>query len=235
MTDAVATPVVPLNLFQKLSKVREKIGYVQKDEKKIDGKYRGVTHDAVTALVRSHLVEYAVIIVPTQVSCETIDTGNKTSGGAKIWRVISCFDVWFIDADNPVDRVSMRVWAHGDDTGDKGPGKAFSYAVKYAILKILSLESGDEEESRIQGKAQMEAKELADHFIAIDDSTTVKDLTAAWQNGVARAKAIGDNDAVKDITERASKRKGRLVEAQPKQEATGDKVPAKPAAAKGAK
>ena len=214
MSDSERPEIIPINLFQKINRVREKVSYVQKEEKKIDGKYRAVTHDTVTALVRPSLVELGIIIAPSQVSCEMVETGGKTQSGAKIFRTISCFDVWFIDADNPTDRHCVRVWAHGDDTGDKGPGKAFSYSVKYAVMKLLSLESGDDEESRVLGRAQMDVNRLADIYITIDEATDIKALTAAWQTGVAAANEVGDKEAVVDITDRASKRKGVFLQVE---------------------
>jgi hypothetical protein len=33
---------------------------------------------------------------------------------------------------------------YGVDPQDKGPGKAISYGVKYALLKVLGLETGDD-------------------------------------------------------------------------------------------
>ena len=43
----------------------------------------------------------------------------------------------------------MTVEAHASDNGDKAPGKALSYATKSAILKTLSLETGENDESRV--------------------------------------------------------------------------------------
>ena len=36
------------------------------------------------------------------------------------------------------------------DNADKAPGKAISYAKKYAVLKLFEIETGDDEESRYQ-------------------------------------------------------------------------------------
>ncbi len=55
-----------------------------------------------------------------------------------------------MNADEPTDFVTVPVCSHAEDQGDKAPGKALSYATKYAILKVLMLESGDDEESRVR-------------------------------------------------------------------------------------
>ena len=36
------------------------------------------------------------------------------------------------------------------DNADKAPGKALSYAKKYAVLKLFEIETGEDEESRYQ-------------------------------------------------------------------------------------
>jgi hypothetical protein len=46
---------------------------------------------------------------------------------------------------------SLVIEAHAIDQGDKAPGKALSYAKKYAVLKLLEIESGEGEEERQRG------------------------------------------------------------------------------------
>ena len=40
--------------------------------------------------------------------------------------------------------MAVRAFGYGIDNGEKGPGKAVSYAVKYALLKTFCLETGDD-------------------------------------------------------------------------------------------
>jgi hypothetical protein len=40
--------------------------------------------------------------------------------------------------------MDVQTAGYGIDPQDKGPGKAISYSVKYALLKALGLESGDD-------------------------------------------------------------------------------------------
>ena len=53
-------------------------------------------------------------------------------------------DIKFINIDNPDDNIVVPTFGYGIDNQDKGPGKAISYAVKYALLKTLGLETGDD-------------------------------------------------------------------------------------------
>jgi hypothetical protein len=50
----------------------------------------------------------------------------------------------FANIDAPDDHIDVETFGHGIDQGDKSPGKAMSYAVKYALLKTLGLETGDD-------------------------------------------------------------------------------------------
>ena len=50
----------------------------------------------------------------------------------------------FANIDAPSDFIDVPTFGYGVDQQDKGPGKAMSYAVKYALLKALGLETGDD-------------------------------------------------------------------------------------------
>ncbi len=134
-----------LNIFQRVRQVMMKVAYVQKDkEVKGDGGYMAVTHDMVTAMVRPHFLEAGIVI-----EAQMVDTGRRSSKGNPAWRYEGRFQVDFVNADSPKDRITIDIDAHADDYGDKAPGKAISYATKYAILKLLMLETGENDEGRL--------------------------------------------------------------------------------------
>jgi len=135
-----------MNIYQRLNKIREAVSYIQKDAK-VTG-YKAITHDMVTSEVRPHLIKYGVIIVPREVKGELRDTGKATSGGTPFTAYIAVYEIDFVNMDDPPDKVTVCVSAIGEDQNDKGPGKAVSYATKTAILKLLSIETGESDESR---------------------------------------------------------------------------------------
>jgi hypothetical protein len=135
-----------MNLYQRINEVRKKIDYIKKD-KNVQG-YQAVTHDAVTALVRDHLVEFGVVIFPNLVSAVTVDTGTMTSKETPIIRVEGVYDFTLVNVDDPAERHTVRVSAHALDHGDKAPGKLLSYAKKAFVLKVFEIESGEDDESR---------------------------------------------------------------------------------------
>lgn len=121
-----------LNLYQRLAQAMGKVDYIQK-EKKQGMRYSIVSHDAVTAKVRPALLEAGVIYHVSSLSFEQM--GNRTQCHV----VVS-----FVNVDDPREKLETQSFGYGIDDQDKGPGKAMSYAVKYALLKTLGLETGDD-------------------------------------------------------------------------------------------
>ena len=51
----------------------------------------------------------------------------------------------FVNIDNPEDYIETTVYGDGIDTSDKAPGKAMTYADKYALMKVYKISTGDDE------------------------------------------------------------------------------------------
>lgn len=120
------------NIHQRLAAVMTDVTYIQK-ERKQGMNYTIVSHDAVTAKVRPVLLKNGVIYYP--VRCEHTHNGNRAE---------CAMTVRFANIDEPSDFIDVPTFGYGIDPQDKGPGKAMSYAVKYALLKTLGLETGDD-------------------------------------------------------------------------------------------
>ena len=144
-----------MNIYQRLNEVRKSVDYLEKD-KQVGGKYWAVTHDSVTAAIRNALIEHGVIIVPVLLSSKTVDTLMTTGKGIPYIRYEAKYSIAFVNMDEPTERVEVVVESHAMDEGDKAPGKAISYATKYAMLKLFSIESGDHEEDRPEAKVVKE-------------------------------------------------------------------------------
>lgn len=121
-----------LNIYQRMANVMAAVSYVQKEA---GGglKYSIVSHDAVTAKCRPAILEQGIIYFPQDM--EVAQNGNRTEVQ---------LNVRFQNIDNPNDYLLVPSLGYGIDQQDKGPGKAISYAVKYALLKALGLEAGDD-------------------------------------------------------------------------------------------
>lgn len=170
--DPNTIPPQALNLHQRINKVMQEVTYVQK-EKKQGMKYSVVSHDVVTAKLRPSLVNYGIAYYP---ACWHIEQqGNRTQASGT---------VRFVNIDAPLDFIDVATIGYGIDDQDKGPGKAISYAVKYALLKAFGLETGDDpdEDQEVVLKADPQ-----------DPDRTKID---AFENEIARAKTM---DQLRDI------------------------------------
>lgn len=142
-----------LNIYQKINAVMQEVKYVQKENKKVNGQYTFVSHDAVTGILHDPLAKYGIVMIPN--TDKIVQDGNRTS----VEMTIS-----FINSDQPEDRFSIRQFGYGIDTQDKGIGKAISYAVKYALLKVFCLETGDDvEKDNIEYKTPEISNEMLDN------------------------------------------------------------------------
>ena len=152
-----------MNIYQLINEVRKDVSYIQKDAK-VQG-YKAVSHDMVIAALRPALIKHGIAIFPSLLKGETVPTGTATSSGTPIIRYEAEYMVTFVNIRDKEDFVQMSVSSHANDHGDKAPGKAISYAVKTAQLKMFSLETGENDESRIEGSPKdVFSEETLKHF-----------------------------------------------------------------------
>ena len=195
-----------MNLHQRMNEVRKAIGYVQKD-KSVDtgrGSYRAVTHDAVTGMVREHLIKNGVIIVPSVVSAIF---HPKDTPEAKQRLFEATYQIDFVNVDDPNDKITTTQVAHALDNGDKAPGKAMSYATKYAILKLFNIETGEDEESRYQ----QDYFDVEDYLSKIKAASTLDELKTLYADANSAALAAHDKEAQRKIIVEKDKRKAELA------------------------
>jgi hypothetical protein len=189
-----------LNLFQRINECRKKIDYIQKDKSVSTGggSYKAVTHDAVTAIVRTHMVDFGIVSYPVLVeSLMNPPIVNVDGTQSKQMRYEATYDFHFVNADKPEDRLTIRIQAHAMDNADKAPGKALSYAKKYAILKLFEIETGEDEESRYQSEGLSDDRvELLITKIKIADGDEKKQ---AYKDAIAECVKLNDVDAANRI------------------------------------
>ena len=127
------------------------VQYVQKDSSISGGgaNYKAVSHDQVISVIREALVDNGIVVFPNQVSGEfLIKRDLSATPPVKMGLYSGVYEINFVNIDNGEDRVTATIHSHANDNGDKAPGKAASYATKTAMLKVFSLETGENDESR---------------------------------------------------------------------------------------
>lgn len=170
---------VKMNIYQRLNEVRKEVEFVKKEKRVGEGGYLAVTHDAVTALCRASLIKHGVVLVPSLVTSATVPTGTFTAKGVPYIRYEARYKFNVVNADAPEDCFSLELEAHALDQGDKAPGKALSYAKKYVVLKLLEIESGEEEEEREFQKSRITPNSDAGKFLKKDEKQKVEGFASS--------------------------------------------------------
>jgi hypothetical protein len=190
-----------MNLYEKINEIRKKVDYIQKDKSVSTGggSYKAVTHDAVTGILREHLIAHGIICIPNLVKSES----HAKEEGAKQFRYDATYSFDFVNAETPAEKLTIIIEAHAMDNADKAPGKAISYAKKYAVLKLFEIETGEDEESRYQ-PLDVDADALVEMINSASTINELKDFfrTCAQDCGSdkeALRKVIAAKDAKKKV------------------------------------
>jgi len=194
-----------LNLYQRINEVRKAIGYLQKDKSVSTGgsSYRAITHDTVTAMIRGHLNDQGIICIPNLVTSKA----NDRVGDAKQFRYDATYAFEFVNAETPTERLTITLEAHAMDNADKAPGKALSYAKKYAVLKLFEIETGEDEESRYQTTDF----NLEMYLDIIKGAESMEDLRKLFAEAMSAANEAKDKESAKIIIKAKDSRKAKLA------------------------
>lgn len=202
-----------MNLFQRINEVRKSIDYIKKDKTVsagAGGNYMAVTHDMVTAMVRPHMIAQGIVCYPSFVHGETIQPPPKADGKDRQLRYEATYDFTFANIEDPKDYIVIRIQAHANDSGDKAPGKAISYAKKYAILKLFEIETGDDEESRNKEEGGLDESRKADLLALISEADSLEALKSASKQATQACKEANDATAYAELTDAYKARKTAL-------------------------
>jgi len=145
------------NIYQKLLDVMQEVRYIEKEKKTVNNQYRFVSHDAVTAATSEAFIKHGIYakprIVKSDITTIEVERYNKFDKiTVKETNFVCSVEVEydFIDVENPTDKIcGVNGLGQGIDSQDKACGKAISYACKYALLKALGIETGDEPEKDV--------------------------------------------------------------------------------------
>lgn len=161
----LAAKTKPLNLLQRISAIQGAVTTVEKGAN-VNDQYDAVTHDDVTKMLRPLMVKYGVVSFIRLKSSEMIDLGVKWKS-RQLYQLRAKFVITYVNVDDPDDCVAIPVEAHADDAGDKGPGKVLSYAQKYADLKTFRINTGEDDEQRIDETQITEPTLSEEHVTAL--------------------------------------------------------------------
>lgn len=183
-----------LTIAQRICRVMvDADGVVKRGQTAFGERYSYARIDDVMAALREPMARHGLVLHWTQANREVGEYG-LTKNGVMQWRHTVRVTFELHNADH-ADEAPWVTELEGDaiDTGDKGMGKALSYAFKNYLLKTFLLPSGDEadnearepEPARPAQKAQDPAE--AEHrkaqsafFAALNGEDIAKDIAKAW-------------------------------------------------------
>lgn len=141
-----------MNIYEKMSQITDELVRIAKNLQVGVGKssYKAVGEADVLASVKPLENKYRVYSYPTKreiVYSNEFTTTSEYNGEVKekltmFMRLKTTYR--FINIDKPEEYIEVETFGDGVDTQDKAPGKAMTYADKYALLKAYKIETGED-------------------------------------------------------------------------------------------
>ena len=125
------------NLHQRLLEVQRAVTQLTKDgQSEGKGSFAYVSSSAVLGAVREAMDAHGLLLT-TSATDYTLHL-NAAYGGKQHLTELMMELVW-VNVDNPEERETYRFPGQGIDSGEKGVGKAATYAEKYFLLKFFHI------------------------------------------------------------------------------------------------
>jgi len=158
------------NLFEKIQLVSNEVRNITKDMTVGSGNYayKAVSDIDVTLAVKDAETKYKLVSIP--IKQELINSEIlKVLDGAK--EKITYVDtikltLKIIDLEDISSFIEIESFGKGIDSGDKGFGKASTYARKYALLNAYKIATGEDPDNE-KSKQQEQKKTTSDKRIAV--------------------------------------------------------------------
>lgn len=169
-----------LNIYEKMSLITTEMAVIEKNLKvavNAKNSYKAVSERDVLDNVKPLEAKYRVYSYPLNREIIDKDTlvketeynGNVTRTNTLFMRLSTVYR--FINMDKPEEYIDIDTFGDGLDTGDKAPGKAMTYADKYALMKAYKISTGDDpdkEASPEQGYKKSKTIRKGDEEINLD-------------------------------------------------------------------
>ena len=137
-----------MNIYQKLIEVRKTVPYLQKESKGYQYSYCGSSQ--VLSAVRAKMDELGLLLVPRVLS-HTLHPKGETDAKEHLTELEMEF-AW-INSEKPEETIVCPWYGQGLDTGEKGVGKALTYAEKYFMLKFFNIATDKDDPDSFQEKS----------------------------------------------------------------------------------
>lgn len=172
-----------MNLYEKIAEVSAKIRNIEKNTVVGSGSYgyKAVSDRDVVLAVKDAENESRLVSIPIKqelISSEIVRTLNKDGKEALTHVDNIKMTLRIIDLDEPSMFIDIESFGKGIDSGDKGFGKASTYARKYALLNAYKIATGadpDEQKSEEKQTTATIGEKKLTVINYLENNLTVKD------------------------------------------------------------
>ena len=198
-----------MNIYEKLSAITNEISAVAKNLNVGYGKsqYKAVGEADVLAAVKPTETKYKVYSYP--VSRRVIESNVLTSldkdGNEKRQLFMRLEVVYrFVNMENPEEYIDITTYGDGVDPGDKAPGKAMTYADKYALLKAYKIITGDDPDQKASETLKaVERKETVSNQLITDvQALALESVLTAGNVNIPKLLEMYKVKTLRDLTQR---------------------------------
>lgn len=142
-----------LNLYQKLIEVRKVVPYLKKENSGFQYKY--VSSSQVLGSLKEKMDELGLLLIPqvSEAKFTEILRGKSSKGNETVDLLTELKMIFtWINAENPEETgIKCEWYGQGLDTsGEKGVGKALTYAEKYFLLKFFNIPTDKDDPDAFQ-------------------------------------------------------------------------------------
>lgn len=141
-----------MTLHEKLLELQKSVDYLQKRDYSSEVPYAYVSSSDALSAVRAKMNELGVLLVP---SIQSAVLHLNSSYGGKQHTTEMLIDFTWVNAEQPEDTLVCHWYGQGIDPGEKGVGKALTYAEKYIILKFFHVPTDVDDPDAYHHKGEM--------------------------------------------------------------------------------
>jgi hypothetical protein len=134
-----------MNLKEKLIKVSDAIGYLQKDKKNSMQGYSYLSEAKIKEVIQQQFVNQRIVFNYSTDEVREYEI-SPTSKGTRQFVTVACGTYSLIDVDSE-EKISGKWYGSGSDTGDKGLYKAITGGIKYVLNTNFLIPTGDDPEN----------------------------------------------------------------------------------------
>lgn len=179
------------NLYEKIQLVSNEIKNIEKNMTVGKGNYayKAVQDIDVTLEVKEAETKYGLVSIPIKqdlIKSEIIRVVKDGGGESINYMDIVKMTLRIINLENTTEYIDVESFGRGLDPGDKGFGKASTYARKYALLnayKIATGEDPDDNKSKTQVPVTVDEIKNAVEGYMMTDSNFTKNILSYFNVG----------------------------------------------------